>query len=54
MLTGLHHLDHTRSPHATHKSTNKEKQSRKRRKIRKGVEDEELEAKGVQYEAEQF
>ena len=48
-------LDQSRAYHAARKASEAEKRGRKRRRrVRKGLQDEELEAEGVQYEAGQF
>ena len=48
-------LDQSRTYHAARKASEAEKRGRKRRRrVRKGLQDEELEAEGVQYEAGQF
>ena len=48
-------LDRSRAYHAERKVSNAAKQGRKRsRRIRKGLQEEELAAEGVQYEAGEF
>ena len=48
-------LDQSHAYHAARKASEAEKRGRKRRRrVRKGLQDEELEAEGVQYEAGQF
>lgn len=54
-LAALRRMDGSRSYHAKRKATEAEKSSRKRRRrVRKGVEDAELQVEGVQYQAGQF